>query len=144
MEGTRSARGLPAARAGCTMLDIDRNHPIPIVILDMGPHSVTEPMLDVAAADLVELMTEFEPPWVIIDLVLTVHLTSKAVSVLVQAWRKIKERKGRIAFCGINASSRQVLRMLQLDQHWELYSSREDALNALVPRKPKTEGLSAN
>src|SRR5689334_12441517 len=120
------------------MLDIDRSHPIPIVILDMGPHSVTEPMLDVAAADLVELMSEFDPAFVIIDLGPTLHLTSKSVSILVQAWRKIKERKGRIAFCGISAYSRQVLRMLQLDQHWELYSSREAALAALAPPKPKT------
>src|SRR5262245_21013439 len=66
------------------MIDIDRSLPIPVIELDLGPFSVTEPMLDAIAVDLQDVLASIEPPQVIIDLGPTHHLGSKAISVLVR------------------------------------------------------------
>ena len=119
------------------MIEIDRSLPIPVIELDLGPFSVTEPMLDAIAVDLLDVLATIEPPQVIIDLGPTHHLGSKAVSVLLRAWRDLLKRKGRLVFCRMNAYSREVLRTMQLDRHWEIYATREEALYALQPRGPR-------
>jgi anti-anti-sigma regulatory factor len=120
------------------MIEIDRSLPIPVLQLDLGPFSVTEPMLDAIAVDLLDVLESLEPPLVILDLGPTHHLGSKAISVLVRAWRDIMKRKGRLVFCQMNAYSREVLRTMRLDRHWEIYATREEALYALQPRALRT------
>jgi anti-anti-sigma regulatory factor len=122
------------------MITIDRSQAIPVIELDLGPFSVTEPMLDAIAIELMEIVTALDPPRVIMDLGPTHHLGSKAISVLVQAWRDLLRRKGRLVFCCMNAYSREVLRTLQLDRHWEIYPTREEALYAMQPRPKKGDG----
>jgi anti-anti-sigma regulatory factor len=119
------------------MIDIDRNLGIPVIELDLGPFSVTEPMLDAIAVDLLDVLANIDPPLVILDLGPTHHLGSKAISVLVRAWRDLMKRRGRLVFCRMNAYSREVLRTLQLDRHWEIYTTREEALYAIQPKAKK-------
>lgn len=113
------------------MIDVDSTADVQIIVLDLGPFTVTEVMLDSISLELDELLARVEPPVMVIDLSPTHHLGSKAVSILVNAWRKLRNRKGRIAFCSLNPYSREVLRTLQLDRHWEIYDSRDSAVSAL-------------
>jgi anti-anti-sigma regulatory factor len=113
------------------MLELDTSGDVSVIQLDLGPFSVTKMMLDSIGAELIEVLTSIEPPVVVVDLSPTHHLGSKAVSILVNAWRMTRGRKGRIAFCRLNPYSREVLRTLHLDRHWEVYETREDAVKAL-------------
>jgi anti-anti-sigma factor len=120
------------------MLELDATVATPLVRLDLGPFTVTEPMLDAIRVELLALIASLDPPLLVIDLGPTHHLGSKAVSVLVEAWRAIRARKGRVVFCGLNPYSREVLRTMQLDRHWEIYPSRDEAVYALKPREKRT------
>jgi anti-anti-sigma regulatory factor len=113
------------------MIDLDTTGDVSVIQLDLGPFSVTEIMLDSIGVELIEMLTSVDPPVVVIDLSPTHHLGSKAVSILVNAWRTARGRKGRIAFCRLNPYSREILRTLQLDRHWEVYESRDEAIRAL-------------
>ena len=113
------------------MIDRDTTAGVNVIRVDLGPFSVTEMMLDSIGAELIEILATIEPPVVIIDLSPTHHLGSKAVSILANAWRTTRGRKGRMAFCGLNPYSREVLRTLHLDRHWEVYATREDAAKTL-------------
>ena len=113
------------------MIDIDRSGDIPVIKLDLGPFSVTETMLDAIGIDLLELVREIERPVVILDLSPTHHLGSKAIGVLLDAWKTIRQRKGRIAICELNAYSREILRTMRLDLHWEIYRTKAEAAKAL-------------
>ncbi len=113
------------------MIEASFNDDVPVIQLDLGPFTVTEVMLDSIGLELHELLTTIEPPVVVIDLATTHHLGSKAVSILVEAWRQLRARKGRIAFCRLNPYSREILRTLHLDRHWEVYDTRENAISAL-------------
>ncbi|MEX2185364.1 MAG: STAS domain-containing protein [Pirellulales bacterium] len=113
------------------MIDLDTTADVSAITLDLGPFSVTEIMLDSIGVELIEMLADIEPPVVIIDLSPTHHLGSKAVSILVNAWRTTRARKGRLAFCRLNPYSREVLRTLHLDRHWEVYDTREDAVRAM-------------
>ncbi len=113
------------------MIDLDTTDDVSAITLDLGPFSVTEMMLDSIGVELIEMLGTIEPPVVIIDLSPTHHLGSKAVSILVNAWRTTRGRKGRLAFCRLNPYSREVLRTLHLDRHWEVYETREDAVAAM-------------
>jgi anti-anti-sigma regulatory factor len=116
---------------GSIMIDLDTTDVVSVVKLDLGPFSVTEMMLDSIGLELIELLRSIEPPVVVVDLAPTHHLGSKAISILVNAWRTTRARKGRIAFCRLNPYGREVLRTFHLDRHWEIYESREDAIRAL-------------
>lgn len=113
------------------MIDIDRSRRTPVIVLDLGPFTVTEVMLDTIGVDLGDFFRALTPPVAVVDLSPTHHLGSKAVSVLIQVCRIVKQRKGRVAFCQINAYSLDVLHTLHLDQHWEIYATVDEALTAV-------------
>jgi anti-anti-sigma factor len=126
------------------MLDVDKTGELPVVRLDLGPFSVTEPMLDAISIELSDVIRSIDPPLLVIDLGPTHHLGSRAVSVLVLAWRQLKSRKGRMAVCQLNPYSREVLRTMQLDRHWEIYATREEAMYALRPIAAKKPQVTTN
>jgi anti-anti-sigma regulatory factor len=90
-------------------------------------------MLEAISIELSDVIRSIDPPLLIIDLGPTHHLGSRAVSVLLLAWRQLKGRKGRMAVCQLNPYSREVLRTMRLDRHWEIYGTREEAMYALRP-----------
>ena len=126
------------------MIDLDTSGDVSVIQLDLGPFSVTEIMLDSIGVELVEMLTKLDPPVAVIDLSATHHLGSKAVSILVNAWRITRGRKGRIAFCRLNPYSREILRTLQLDRHWEVYETREEAVRTLKGSADKARRAAEN
>lgn len=126
------------------MIDLDASGDVSVIQLDLGPFSVTEVMLDSIGIELIEMISKLQPPVAAIDLSPTHHLGSKAVSILVNAWRTARGRKGRIAFCRLNPYSREVLRTLQLDRHWEVYETREEAVRMLRTSADKARRAAEN
>lgn len=121
------------------MIDIDWTLQVPVITLDLGPFTVSDAMFDAIGIDLIELTKSIDPPLVVVDLTPTHHLNSRAIALLVQAWRDFKGRNGRIAFCGMNPYTREVIRTLQLDRHWEVYTTRDDAFLAIHPPFSKSK-----
>jgi anti-anti-sigma factor len=82
-----------------------------------------------------------DPPCLLIDLSQTDYIGSRFVELLVRVWRRLKQRGGVLALCGVQPFCLEVLKVTRLDQVWALYPSRPAALDALeVSAAPQAEG----
>lgn len=67
---------------------------------------------------------------VIIDLGRTRYYGSTALGFFVRLWETIRGR-GRMAFCNASAIEKEILGVAHLDARWPIYSTREEALQAI-------------
>lgn len=75
--------------------------------------------------------TYADPPWLIIDLTRTVFVGSSFIELLIQAWRRVRQRKGKMALCGVQPFCAEVLHTTRLDTIWSIYPTRAEAVAAL-------------
>jgi anti-anti-sigma factor len=66
---------------------------------------------------------------VVMDFRHTDFFGSDAIYLLLRIHRRVKENKGRMAFCGLSANQREVLSLMALDNMWPLCTSQADALD---------------
>lgn len=83
-----------------------------------------------------QLAGQADPPWILIDMRNVVFLGSAFLEVLLAAWKRLKERGGRMAICGLTPLCAEVFRVTRLDTLWELYPNRETAVAALAQVAP--------
>jgi anti-sigma B factor antagonist len=72
-----------------------------------------------------------DPPCLLLDLSQTGYIGSRFVEVLVRVWRRLKQRGGVLALCGVQPFCLEVLKVTRLDQIWSVYPSRREAMDAL-------------
>jgi anti-anti-sigma regulatory factor len=113
------------------MIDIEPHGDVLLIQLDLGPFTVTDLILGTIRLEMLEIAQDADPPLMVVDLSPTHHLGATAVRILGDVWTTIRTRRGRIAFCELNAYNRQILQYMRLDQHWEIYKSRDEALRAV-------------
>ena len=65
---------------------------------------------------------------VVVDFRHTDFFGSDAIYLLLKIHRRVKENKGRMAFCGLSANQREVLSLMALDNMWPFCASQADAL----------------
>jgi len=71
------------------------------------------------------------PPLVVVDLSNMNFFSSAFVATLFHAWRKLRAKTGsRFGICGLTPFCRTVLMTSRLDELWQLFDSRADALSA--------------
>ncbi|REJ85795.1 MAG: anti-sigma factor antagonist [Planctomycetota bacterium] len=76
--------------------------------------------------------SQAEPPLVLIDLSQTEFFSSSFIEVLFRVWNRIQPREGgRFALCGLTPYCAEVLQVTNLDKLWEIYETRDAALQAL-------------
>jgi len=71
---------------------------------------------------------------VVLDFRNTDYYGSTALGFFVKLWKRLKERDGRMAFCGVSAHEREILKVTNLDGLWPVYATREEALRAMQAR----------
>jgi len=103
--------------------------------------NVDEKTIDSAVAAEIDvhvfhLAGQAEPPWIVIDMRNVVFLGSAFLEVLLAAWKRLKERRGRLAICGLTPLCAEVFRVTKLDTLWELYPDRDTAVAALAQPAP--------
>lgn len=57
-------------------------------------------------------------------------LSSSGLRVFLALVRKMKEKKGRVVFCSLSSGVKNVIKMTQLDDVFEIYNSRSEALDS--------------
>jgi anti-anti-sigma factor len=67
----------------------------------------------------------------IVDFAGTDFFGSSAVGLLLRLRRKVNNHGGRMALCRLSEHETEVLRITELDRLWTVYSSWEEALNAI-------------
>ncbi len=110
------------------MADITREHDVTVVELDQAYDALdTEGMQQIEAL-LVTHVATAEPPWVVIDMGRTEYIGSRFIEVLFRTWKKIRERHGHMALCGLSPFCKDVFTTTRLDKVWPLLASRAEAV----------------
>jgi anti-sigma B factor antagonist len=87
--------------------------------------------IEAGAGDILSLLQNGTAKNVVLDLHKTDYYGSAALGLFVKLWKRVLERDGHMAFCGVSDHEREVLKITHLDGLWPIFSSREEALKAV-------------
>jgi anti-anti-sigma factor len=87
------------------------------------------------ATRLREVVDQAEVRSVVIDLHRTTSFGSSALGLFVAIWKKLNEKQGQFALCGISPSEEQILKAVKLDGQWNVCGTRDEALRAVLPQR---------
>ncbi len=77
------------------------------------------------------LESEVEPQ-VVFDLSQVRFFGSNFLALLIRCWKLVLARGGTMALSGLDARSRELLRVTSLDIVWPIYDSKREAIEALL------------
>jgi len=111
-----------------------------ITVVDLGGkyEALSESLLQEFTTALLTEAEKAEPPCLLVDLTGVSYIGSNFLEVLVRGWKRLKQRQGTLALCGVGTFCADILRITRLDSLWQIYSSREEALKALSTEFAKT------
>lgn len=114
-----------------TVLTQETAQGVTVVSFGPGSVSITEDLINIVSDGLLEA-TQAEPPRVLIDLSHVEFFSSSFIEVLFRVWNRIKGKEGgRFAICCLQPYCREILEVTNLDKVWELFETREAALDAM-------------
>lgn len=87
--------------------------------------------IEAAAGNLLTLLGNGAIKNVVIDFHRTDYYGSTALGFFVKLWKRVRERNGRMAFCGLSEHEREILRVTNLDGLWPLCSTRDEAVRVV-------------
>lgn len=104
-----------------------------VTIIEPGASydSLDERSLEEFGEVLLAEATYADPPRLLLDLSRTAFIGSSFIELLVQAWKRLKHRRGDMALCALQPFCAEVLRIARLDTIWPIYASQRDALAAM-------------
>ncbi|HEX5445666.1 MAG TPA: STAS domain-containing protein [Pirellulales bacterium] len=105
---------------------------VTIVAVDTHYDSLDEAKLDQFSKLLLSTVDRAKTPVVLLDLAEADFIGSTFLGILVRAWKRLRDRQGRLALCHVNQVCGDVLRASKLDTIWEIFPSREAAVRELA------------
>ncbi len=111
--------------------DVERTKETLIVTALTNLRELDYPAIEAAARDVLRLLDNGTIKNVVLDFRQTDYYGSTALGFFVKLWKRVRERHGRMAFCGVSDHEREILRVTNLDGLWPLCASREQALEAV-------------
>ena len=104
-----------------------------VTIVALGPEyeNLDEPLLERLRTSILEAADRADPPRMLIDLSHTKFFGSAFIEILVEAWKRVRERGGVFSLCGVAPYCAEVLRVTRLDRVWAMYPTRDEAVRAL-------------
>lgn len=87
--------------------------------------------IEAGARDILHLLGNGTIKNVILDFHKTDYYGTTALGFFVKLWKRVRDRGGRMAFCGVSSHEREILQVTNLDGLWPICSSREEALKAV-------------
>lgn len=92
-----------------------------------------DPTLVIEAADLlIEPLQNLNNPLIVVDLAKVSFFGSSFLSLLLRCWNFTSARGGQMVLAGVRDRARELLHMTSLDMVWPIYSSRQEAFEALL------------
>ncbi len=116
------------------MMNIQRDGKV--TVIQPGPKadslSLDEEALQEFSATLLTQAAEAEPPLLLVDLSKTNYISSSFLEALVRAWKRVKDRQGVMALCGVEPFCLEVLEVTRLNTLWKMYPTRAEGVAALA------------
>ena len=105
-----------------------------VTIIELGPSydSLDEAALTETGGVLLGEAVHAEPPTLLLDLSGTRFIGSRFIELLVQAWKRLGQRGGVMALCGVQPFCSEVLHTTKLDTLWRSYVTRDEGVAALA------------
>ncbi len=98
--------------------------------LGEGYDSLDTDALDEAGGILLTHAATVEPPCILLDFSKTNFIGSTFIEIMVRTWKRLNERGGTLAVCGLQPFCVDVLRVTKLETLWPSYATREEALKS--------------
>lgn len=114
-----------------------------VTIVDVGGkyEALNEELLQGFATRLLDEAEKADPPCLLVDLTGLNYVGSNFLEVLVRGWKRIKQRSGVMALCGVGTFCADILRITRLNTLWTIYPTRQEAVQAMM--KQLAEGKTA-
>ncbi len=104
-----------------------------VTVIEMGREydALDEPTLRRASELLLSQAQTADPPLLVLDLTQTAYMGSAAIEMIFRAWKRLRERGGRLVLCGLQPFCVDVLKAARLDALWDSFATREEAVAAV-------------
>jgi len=112
------------------MIEVTRQRGVTLVVLGESYSSLDESTLDEAGGVLLSTAAAVDPPRLVLDMSSTDYIGSAFIELLVRAWKRLTERGGTMAVCGLRPFCAEVLRVSRVDSLWETFPTANEALLA--------------
>lgn len=109
---------------------LDVQDGVTVVGFDAGPHTLDEAAVD-ELRDQILAATDADPPLVVLDLSEVEFFGSAFIELMFRVWKRLQDRSGQFAICGVSTYCSEVLTVTNLHRLWPTYERREDAVNSL-------------
>lgn len=110
------------------MSNITRVDGVTIFEIDKEYDSLDEQTLNELGAKLLAAVEQAEPPVMLLDLTRTTFIGSRFLGVTIRAWKRLRDRHGRMALCHVNDLCSEVLKASKLDSIWDVFPTRDEAV----------------
>jgi anti-anti-sigma factor len=130
---TRRIQGRPEVMATSSSNDfqIEYHGNVVVVVPAQNVESMRWDLIEHAANVVMTPLRTVDAPMVVFDLSRVKFFGSVFLSLLLRCHKLVKERGGELVLCGASDMARELLSITSLDTLWAIYSSREEALDAL-------------
>jgi anti-anti-sigma factor len=117
---------------GPAFIQIERHSDIAIIVPTADVEAMQWDLIE-QAADIVLQPLKKEPAnGVIVDLSQVAYFGSVFLSLLLRCHKLVKQQGNEMVLCGASERARELLKLTALDTLWAIYSTREEALEALT------------
>ncbi len=105
-----------------------------VTIIDVGGkyEALHEALLQDLAEQLLHEAEKADPPWLLVDLTGVNYIGSNFLEILVRGWKRVKQRAGLMALCGVGSFCADILRITRLNTLWTIYPTREEGVRAMM------------
>jgi anti-anti-sigma factor len=110
--------------------EVEREGPTLIVTAVTDLRELEFPKVEAGAKEILDLLRNGTIQNVVLDFHRTDWYGSTALGFFVRLWKRVRDRDGRMAFCGVSEHEREILEVMKLDGLWPICPSREEALKA--------------
>lgn len=113
------------------MSSVQRQRDVTILHLGSSYSSLEPKVLEEFGEVLFSEAIYADPPFLVLDLSQTRFIGSSFVELLVRAWKRLRQREGSLAVCGLQPFCSEVFRATNLDKVWPCYPTQKEAVDAL-------------
>lgn len=113
------------------MSKLSRVQGVTIFEVDQEYDSLDELKLSQLGTELLAAVEQAQPPALLLDLTQTTFIGSSFLGLAIRAWKRLRDRNGRMALCHVNELCSEVLHASKLDSIWDVYPNRDEAIQRM-------------
>lgn len=103
-----------------------------VTVVELTDRKILDEMnITEIGAGLNSLVGDADVPKMLIDFANVAHMSSSALGMLITLRKRVAERGGRLALCGIQPSILEVFVITRLNEIFEIFETRPQALDAI-------------